>query len=204
MRESRPPIGVASPRAGRARAGARAGRGFTLIELAAVVLVIALLYGFVLPNFGIGSRRALDGDVETLRATLELARQRTIATGARHRVALDLDQGRFRLESFVTPPAPPEKLRDERGNIDLTPPRPPEGSFLPLYNRMGRTQALKRGIYFARVETAEGVQERGTVGVEFLQDGTASAALIALVNDDGDALELEVLPLADTVRVRVP
>ncbi|NNL66431.1 MAG: type II secretion system protein, partial [Myxococcales bacterium] len=95
------------------RARRRRG-GFTLIELAAVVLVISLLYGFVLPNIGIGRRRALDGEAEGLRAGLELARQRSIATGARHRVALDLDGSRYHLERFEIPPPAPPSERDPR------------------------------------------------------------------------------------------
>lgn len=191
------------------RYGARGGRrrrpaGFTLIELAAVVLVVALLYSFVLPNFGIGSRRALDGAAESLRASLELARQRSIATGARHRVAIDLDGGRYQLEVFETPPPEPPAERDPRGPVDLAAPRAAAGSFLPVPGKMGFTQRLSERIWIREVETAAGVQTRGAAGVEFFQDGSATAAVIALANDDGDGLAVQVLPLADTVRILVP
>ena len=142
---------------------ARAGAGFTLIELTAVVALVALLYGFVMPNLGIGGRRALDGEAEGLRAELELARQQAIATGTPHQLALDLDAARFRLERFETPP-PPEPQPGASGEaVDLSAPRPAAGSFEPLPTRLGRSRALPDGIRFAEVETPEGPVERGTV-----------------------------------------
>ncbi len=180
--------------------------GFTLIEMAAVVLVIALIYGFVLPNFGIGSRRVLESDASSLRASLELARQRSIATGAPHRVAIDLDESRYHVEGFETPEPEAEEDAEDRERdeaLALLAPPAVTGSFLPIAHRLGRGTGLGEGIYFARVETAEGIQQQGIVGVEFAQDGSATPAIIALANGDGDGLALEVLPLADTVRVSV-
>lgn len=201
----------------RARAPSPRTAGFSLIELAAVVLVIALLFGFVLPNFGVASRRALDSDAEQLRASLELARQRSIATGVEHRVAIDLDGARYHIEGFEKPPAkppssqPPEREerrdRNERRRHEvsplLLPPAAPGGSFVPIPTKLGRATHLNRDVTFTRIETAEGIHETGTVGVAFLQDGSATPALITLRNADGDGLELQVLPLADTVRVNV-
>jgi len=184
---------------------------FTLIELVAVVVVIALLYGFVMPNLGIGGRRTLDGEAEGLRAELELARQRAIATGAAHRLVLDLDHSRTHLERWGPGPPPgaedaasaPTDPRDRRARVSLTPPRPAGGSFEPLPTRHGRGRSMADGVYFGDVETAEGPTRQGTVAVAFWQDGSATPARIRLVNDGGDALDLEVLPLADQVRVHV-
>ena len=181
--------------------GGRAQRGFTLIELAAVVVVIALLYGFVVPNLGIGSRRTLDGEAEGLRAALELARQRAIATGVRQRVALDLDRARFHLEQLETPPPAEPAPRDPRQPVDLSAPRTEAGSFQPLRSRHGRDQTLADGVLFGSVETEEGIVETGSVAVDFWQDGSSGAARIVLANRDGDAIELQVLPLADAVRI---
>lgn len=177
--------------------------GFTLIELAAVVVVIALLYGFVLPNLGIGSRRALDGEAEGLRADLELARVRAIATGAPHRIAIDIDRARFHMERFENAPPPTAEARDPREPLDLAAPRPAAGSFEPLPTRHGRVRKFGDGVFVSLVETAEGPADQGTVAVAFWQDGSATPARIRLMNDSGDELELEILPLADSVRVHV-
>ena len=190
--------------AGRAhgtRPGAAAKAGFSLIELTAVVAIVALLVGFVAPNLGIGGRRTLDGEAEGLRAELELARQQAIATGTPHRLALDLDADRFGIERFETPPPPAPEPREPGGAVDLSPPRPAAGSFEPLPTRLGRGRALPDGIRFAGVETPEGPVERGAVAIAFWPDGSATPARIRLANEAGDAVELEVLPLADAVRV---
>jgi len=198
--EAERPRGVAE-RAHGTRPEADATAGFTLIELMAVVAIVVLLAGFVAPNLGIGGRRVLDGEAEGLRAELELARQQAIATGTPHRLALDLDTARFRMERFETPPPPEPEARDPGDPVDLSAPRPAAGSFAPLPTRRGRGRALPEGIRFAQVETPDGPVARGPVAVAFWQDGSATPARIRLANDAGDAVEIEVLPLADTVRV---
>jgi prepilin-type N-terminal cleavage/methylation domain-containing protein len=204
---------AAGASAGRGRAGfpdrgraglRRAGRaGFTLIELMAVVVIVVLLYGMVVPNLDLRGRRTLDGEGEVLRGDIELARQRAIATGTPHRLAIDLDLDRVHLERFEPTPPPSTEPRDPREPADLTPPRPSEGSFQPLPTKQGRGRRLHEDVFFASIETPEGPVDRGIVGLGFFQDGSATPARIRLANADGDALELEVLPLAETVRVRV-
>jgi prepilin-type N-terminal cleavage/methylation domain-containing protein len=178
-------------------------RGFTLIELTAVVAVVVMLYALVLPNLGLGSRRALDGEAEVLRADLELARQRAIATGTPHRLAIDLDLDRVHLERFEPAPPPSAEARDPREPVDLSPPRPAEGRFEPLPTRQGRGRRLDEEVFVASIETPEGPVNHGIVGLGFFQDGSATPARIRLANADGDALELELLPLADMVRIHV-
>lgn len=187
---------------GRRAAQAGTGRaGFTLIELMAVVVIVVLLYGMVVPNLNLRGRRTLDGEADVLRADLELARQRAIATGTPHRLAIDLDRGRVHLERFEPAPPPSAEPRDPREPVDLSPPRPSEGSFEPLPTRQGRGRSLHEDVFVASIETPEGPVDRGVVGLGFFQDGSATPARIRIANADGDALELEVLPLAEMVRV---
>lgn len=181
--------------------------GFTLLELTAVVVIMVLLLGMVLPSLGLGSRRALDGEVEGLRADLELARQRAIATGTPHRLTLDLDDASYHLERWATAreeSAPEEEPapNTRRPAIDLRPPRAAGGAFEALSIRQGRPRILDSDVFIASVETAEGEADQGTASVEFFEDGSATPAVIRLQTLAGEAVELEVLPLADSVRVR--
>lgn len=180
--------------------------GFTLLELSAVVVILVLLVGMVLPSLGLGERRALDGEAEGLRADLELARQRAIATGAPQRLTVDLDDASYRLEQWATEPAVPEErppaARTRRPAIDLTPPRATGGRFEPVPTRHGRPRILGEDVFIAWIETAEGETRHGTASVAFYEDGSASPARIRLETHSGEALELDVLPLADAVRVR--
>ena len=71
-------------------------RGFSLIEMLAVVLIFALMAMFVLPNFESVRSRALGHAAERIASRLELARQRTIVTGVPHRLWIDLDDDSYR------------------------------------------------------------------------------------------------------------
>lgn len=173
--------------------------GFTLIEMMAVVAVMALMFLLVVPETSLSSHRQLEHAAEAVMAELELARERAIATGTPHRLTLDLDEGTWHMERFEVPPpeAAPAPARDPRQPVSLVPPRPEQGGFEPLPGN-GR---LPRQVHLARVETPDGSVEVGAVGVEFARDGTATPAVLWLANDAGSSLGLEILPLADAVRI---
>jgi len=59
-----------------------AERGFSLIELAIVLVVMGLLFGFSVPSFNrISSSYQLRGAAENVAGQLRLAREKAIATG---------------------------------------------------------------------------------------------------------------------------
>ena len=182
--------------------------GFTLIEMMAVVAIFALLAGFVAPNLGLLSSRRLQQQAEQISAQLELARQRAVVTGVPHRLAIDLEGGSFWLEWFVTQAeatgeseTPP--VLDLRGAtaIPMAPPRAATREFRPLPGMFGRANQLEASVLFHGVQTPEGIVDRGEAFVVFERDGTASPTEIVLGDDDGHALALEVLPLAEAVRI---
>jgi type II secretion system protein H len=189
----------------------RRAAGFTLLEILAVVLMIALIATIVAPGLGFTAAQALDDHARTLAADLEFARQRSVMTGVPHRVRLDLDEGAWRLEWEVAAEAEPEPdeepvatgvLGVSRGPLDLAPPRRPELAFLPLPAGVGREERLAPSIYLESVVTGEGVADEGSVGVAFEPDGTAEPAEIVLRDESGFGVVLEVRALADAVRVR--
>jgi len=182
--------------------------GFTLIELMAVVTIFALLAAFVAPNLGLLSSRRLQLQAEQISAQLELARQRAIVTGVPHRLALDLEGGRYWLEWYVTEAEALGEVEqaaalDLRGasRIPLAPPRQGVREYRPLPGMFGRPVSLESSLLFQGVDTAEGTFSRGEAFVEFERDGTASPLQIVLADEDGHALALDVLPFADTVQI---
>jgi prepilin-type N-terminal cleavage/methylation domain-containing protein len=180
--------------------------GFTLIELIAVVAIIALVLGLALPNLSIRSRRIVEGAAEQLAGGLYLARQRAVATGAQHRAVLDLDAGVWWLEQLPEqaswiPPVVPE-AEAARREIQLAAPQAPPAEFVSLPGSLGRPRQLPGEVHFASVETlAAGAQLSGQVALLFEPDGTADPALVQLANDDGDVVQLELARLADEIRI---
>jgi len=177
--------------------------GFTLIEIMAVMLLIALLATFLLPDFGILSRVKLRHEAETLGATLELARARAVMTGKPHRMVLDLDARRYHLEWEV------ETLDEPLSNAGSEFAPPPrlmaapsaERSFEPIPTQSGRATSLEEPISFEEIETSEGVLSQGSVYILFNRDGTTVPTTIYLTDGDNNRRALEVLALAETVRI---
>jgi type II secretion system protein H len=169
---------------------------FTLIEMLAVVTIFALIAGFALPNFGTLSRRQLRRDAQQLAGQLELARQRSVVTGIPHRVLIDLDSAAYRMEWRGAPDdaeapdllPPPASQDTSQTPISLAAPVEEQREYAPLPGLFGRFTYLDGDLAFAGVETPAGWVDRGEVTIDF--------------DRDGQSLVLEVLPLAEAVRIR--
>jgi prepilin-type N-terminal cleavage/methylation domain-containing protein len=190
----------------------RRGRtaAFTLIEMLAVVAIFALMASFVMPNLGTLGSRALQRQAERIGGQLELARQRTIVTGVPHRIWLDLDDASYRLEWLVSEaeidgeatPAAPALDPDGAPLLSLAPPREAARQYRPLPGMLGRDRSLEPSLFIAGLETPEGWIERGEAFIAFDRDGTTAYTAIVLEDESGRSLTLDVLPLADAVRIR--
>ncbi len=182
-------------------------RGFTLIEILAVVAILALLASFVGPNFQALRERRLRHAGERLAAQLELARHRSVITGVPHRVLLDLDEVAYRVEwlgggESGMPVRVDLDSLDLRGASPLPLAAPPRGNreFEPIPGLFGRFEQLPEPLVFAGLETVDGWIVRGESSVEFSGDGSASPVEIVIEDASGDRVVLAVLPLDDAVR----
>jgi prepilin-type N-terminal cleavage/methylation domain-containing protein len=192
---------------GTAPAGRRA-RAFTLIEVLAVVAILALTAVLVTPNLAALRERRLRHAAERLAAELELARQRAVVTGIPHRVFFDLEGGVYRLEWLGVEeeeeivPVAADAEYDLRGAtaLPLVAPHTTAFEFAPLPDSFGNYREFEGGIFVAGLETAEGFLERGQADVTFERDGTAAYTEIVLEEPGGARRSLAVLPLEDSVR----
>ena len=181
--------------------------GFTLIEILAVVLILALLAMFVGPNFGALRERRLRHTGERVAAQLELARQRSVVTGVPHRVLFDLEEMGYRVEwqgGGQTGAGGAFDLAslDLSGGtpLSLAAPPAPSREFEPIPGLFGRFHWLEDSLFFAGLETSQGWADRGDSFVEFARDGSASYTEIVIEDSSGERLVLAVLPLDDAVR----
>lgn len=200
------------PRSGRA--------GFTLIEIMAVVAIIAMILGIGLPRLRASKMRALENEAESIATSLEYARQRAVLTRIPHRVLFDLEEGGWRIEWLVSEDvafgagaeddgfpdlaaldAPAPNL-DGRAPIDFHPPPRDEGlDYYPIPNpQLGGFSWLDDSRYFVGLESAAGWVEGGDVGIVFDADGTTGLARLELADSDDNRLTLEIEPLLDRVR----
>ena len=195
-------------RGGELREGAT---GFTLIEMLAVVAVIALVIGIVMPNLGMRSRRIMEDEAKQLAASLEFARQRSVMTGVPHRVVIDVEEGSYWLEWLVSEARAggEEDLAElpvyelgGREEIPMGAPRSAERSYHALAGSLGHTTRVQEIVSIDGIEIAGGFLERGLVHIVFERDGTSESARILLSDEDGRTTGIEVAPFADTVRIR--
>jgi len=187
-------------------------RGFTLIEIMAVILILGLAMTLLLPAIGAGGGARLRQQAERLAGVLELARQRAVVTGKPHRVLIDLEKAAYLIEWFVTdadtdeqaaPQASEDPLAAFQGEIvDLAPPRGDDAYYQPIPNRFGNAARLDAGYFFEGVDTPEGWIESGEVSVVFDWDGSSDAAQIVISDPDNRSVDLDVAPLLETVRIR--
>jgi prepilin-type N-terminal cleavage/methylation domain-containing protein len=188
---------------------------FTLLEILAVVAIFALLAGLALPNFSGLHARNLKHQARRIVAQIELARQRAIVTGTPHRLFIDIDGAAYRIESdSIEDEDDGDEETDEMAidasassaaggvSTDLTAPRAAERAFRPLPGSLGRFTLLDESIAFAGIETGGGWVDGGETFIRFERDGSADATTIVIEHESGMSVTLEVLPLADTVRVR--
>ncbi len=184
--------------------------GFTLIEMMAVVAIFALLAAFVAPQVGRITGRGLQRSAHDIGSQVQLARERTILTGTPHRLLLDLESQGYRLEQWTTEALATGQDPDEDAPvvaipgqrvIELAAPRDEERDWYPVAGRLGSFVWLDDGLRIAAVERAGDVAETGDVGVAFAWDGTTEPTLITLTDDGERQIEVDVLPLADAVRI---
>ena len=188
--------------------------GFTLIEVMAAVAIFALLIGLVVPRIAAITSRSLRHRAEDIAGRIELARQRTVVTGVRHRLVVDLDRGAYWVEwegpaegpeagpePDGLPAAPP--ALDVRGETPIPelPPDEAEAEYRPLAGRFGDVEALEEGLSIAGVQTARGWVDRGEAWIEFERDGTAAFTEIHLGDDSGRGLVIEVPALEGMVGI---
>lgn len=176
----------------------------------AVVAIIGMIMVFALPNLGTRRWRALGEACESVAASLEYARQGAILTGVPHRVLIDLEDGRWRVEWLVReeealaiPPEPdgssPESEPDPNAPIDLHPPTDEGRDYQPVSNQLGSFTRLDDTLYFVGLESPSGWIEGGDIQIVFDTDGTTELVLLELADAEDRHMTLEIEPLLDRI-----
>jgi prepilin-type N-terminal cleavage/methylation domain-containing protein len=185
----------------------RQQRAFTLIELLAVLLIMALVIGVTLPNLSLRSERVVLDAAQRFAASLAYTRQRAVATGTPHRVVIDLDAAAWWIEVWPEQAsvfeAPPPSVPGAAPEVQLDAPQRGNHDYQPLGGPQGRPRFLAEGVRFDAIETlAAGAVASGQVELIFEGDGTADPARLLLINESEDVVEVQLARLADEIRIR--
>jgi len=144
-------------------------RGFTLVELLAVLAILALLLGLVSPRLYTGlERERFRASVRSFAAALRLARSAAVTDRQPTRVMVDLERGRWWLEGSRRGGSWPPGTRVSQatlvwpdtgrrlGYMVFYPDGSSTGGQLLLVDRQGRTCAVTVDIVTSRVEIEAG------------------------------------------------
>ena len=196
----------------------RSGGGFTLIEMMAVMAIMALVFAIGVPRLGTSKLRLLRGEAESIAASLEFARQSAIMTAIPHRLLIDLEDGGYRVEWLVTEEQSFGAMADatlpdlsdfgeDAGDVDSISLRPPprsEYEYYPISNRrLGAFTWIDDAIYFVGLESPSGWIEGGDVRIVFEADGTTEYSMLEIADADDHHITLEIEPLLDRIRRRM-
>ena len=152
----------------------RRDRGFTLVELILVMVVIFTLATVVAPRFSdFFPSLQVRTTTEHLMAWARKARADAALTGTRQRLFLDTAKRKFWIENEPRPIKEP-------------------GKFVALGGAWAE-EFLPDGVEIDRIDKAETDASGGSVRyIEFRPDGTCTDATIVLANDNGDKQTLKI------------
>jgi general secretion pathway protein H len=160
------------------RAGNRTEAGFTLVELAVVVVLVGLLLGLVLPRLpGVGEDQ-LESTARRIAGMTRHIYNEAALTGLEHRIRIDQAEQRI------------EGLRLES-----------DGNLTPLTGN-GKGSVLPDSVRFIDVERlGVGKTASGQLDIRVLPVGWIDETVIHLRGDNEQVLTLHLMPLTGVVEI---
>jgi general secretion pathway protein H len=164
------------------KAGVCNNTGFTLIELAMVMLVIAIVMAVAMPRVGgMLDRQQTQRTINVLRGTVRYLQARAALTKRVYRLMVDLD--RHVLSVCYLDPQDTEGCRHER-------------------TRELRDYALPEAVHILDVVTPQGEKIRaGIAHTHFHPSGFAEPSIIHLGSDNQQRFTLMIEPLSGRIKV---
>ena len=165
------------------KSAARRRRGFTLVELILVMIVIFTLATVVAPRFSdFFPSLQVRKSTEHLMAWARKARADAAITGTRQRLYVDASKRKFWIEHE------PRPIKDP-------------GKFVALTGAWAE-ELLPQGVDIESVDKAE--TDGSARYVEFRPDGTSSEATVVLSNDNGDRQTLRIEAATSKIYIEPP
>ena len=144
--------------------------GFTLIELALVLLIISLTAAIVFPRLPSLTRPRLQSSSRRLAALITYLHEEAALRGRVYRLTLDLDRGVY--EVAVRPAADPTSIDQD---------------FVHEWDPYARGAGLPEEVSFRSLTTPTGEESHGRHDLYFRPQGSSLPATIVMGSGDGDA-----------------
>jgi general secretion pathway protein H len=166
------------PTGPRTERGGNRRRGFTLLELVLVMVVICTVLAMAAPSLrGFFAGRQTADAAAGLVALTQLARSQAVSEGTPYRLNLDATTGTYRLTVQAG------------------------GAFEALNSEFGRVFSLPQGV---QLDLSVDGEDAGRSYVSFFPDGSTEPATITLTGRQGDRVTIRCLSPADSFHVVQP
>ncbi len=152
--------------------------GFTLIELALVVLLLGLMASLGLPLISGFEPNRLDSTARRLAGTVKYLYNEAAMTGMEHRLTFEMDDNSYRAEQV-----------NRSGELE------------PLLG-VGAKKKLKDGVQFASIyQPQRGEQKEGEMTTALLPGGWMEETIIHLQDEKEHKLTLRLVPLTGLTEI---
>ena len=174
---------------------AHRSRGFSLLELVVVVVVLSVVAAMVVPEFsGTYHHALLRGATREAVAVMHLAYSQAVTTGRVHHLCVDTARGRFWLETRA--------LRGDRRFQPVTNVPGSAGRFDPRIRvRIRASGEEAPGPWAGEPAVPPEGSAPAAEALVFRPDGTSEARELRLEDEEGFAMVVRVHPATSRVRV---
>jgi prepilin-type N-terminal cleavage/methylation domain-containing protein len=157
--------------------------GFTLIELIAVIVILALMFGLIVPNLDrISPKYSIRAVARRIASTIEEVRSQAAWEGKTFSIVYDLDEQGYWILM-------PQQL-DEEGN--------PTGEEREILG--GKAEKPLEGVKIESVMLPDNEQiTGGLVTIDVTQYGTAGSHIVCLTNEEGEKVSIKFNALLGVV-----
>jgi Tfp pilus assembly protein FimT len=158
--------------------------GFTLVELAVIILIIAACVTVVFPKFsnGLLDQQRLKSSVSKIASIAEYARQRAVSTHLTHVLHFNIEQGTY----WITAHAP-------------------DGKLMPMTDGLNLKGRLPEDIRFSGIDLPDIRTDSGdVVTIEFSPQGWIEPATVYVASLEGREMSIvmhEMLGYVETLEV---
>ncbi len=158
--------------------------GFTLVELAVILLIIAACVTVVFPKFsnGLLDQQRLRSSVSKIASVAEYAHQRAVSTHLTHILHFNVEQGTYWVTAHT-----------------------PDGKLMPMTDGLNLTGKLPEGIQFSGIEFRDVRSDsEDVVTIELSPQGWIEPATVYVASSQGRKMSIvmhEILGYVETFEV---